>query len=127
MAPCWLAIQPARRRRLVLQTHVWLADLALADPVEGPRRAAAELGPHGSLARALERLVPRNDAAGWRRWIEYVREDLARALRRPPALRTQAWARWLFFIPYSAPGPRHSRRSPASAWTAKPWREKMKA
>ena len=131
MAPCWLAIQPARRRRLVLQTHVWLADFALGDPVDGPRRAVAELGPQGSLARALERLVPRSEAGAWRRWITYVREDLARALGRPAALRTQAWARWLFFIPYSAPiprrVPRRSPRPPASAWTAKPWREKIKA
>jgi hypothetical protein len=71
--------------------------------------------------------VPRSEAAAWRRWIVYVREDLARALGRPAALRTQAWARWLFFIPYSAPIPRRSSRPPASAWTAKPWREKIKA
>jgi hypothetical protein len=127
MAPCWLAIQPARRRRLVLQTHVWLADVALADPIDGPDRAVAELGPHGSLARALERLVPGNDATAWRRWIEYVREDLARTLGRPPRLRTQAWARWLFFIPYSAPVPQHPRRSRTGPWTPKAWREKMKA
>jgi hypothetical protein len=91
----------------------------------------AELGPRGSLARALERLVPRNEAAGWQRWITHVREDLARALGRPAALRTQAWARWLFFIPYSTPNPRRvpprSPRPPATAWTAKPWREKIKA
>jgi hypothetical protein len=131
MAPCWLAIQPVRRRRLVLQTHVWLADVALANPLDGPRQALAELGPQGSLARALERLTPRSEAAAWHRWIQYVREDLARALARPAALRTQAWARWLFFIPYSAPVPRRvprrSPRPPATAWTARPWREKMKA
>ena len=131
MAPCWLAIQPARRRRLVLQTHVWLADLALSDPIDGPSRAAAELGPHGSLARALERLVPVGEAAPWRRWIDHVREDLARALGRAPAQRTHAWARWLFFIPYSIPvpprAPRRAPRLPASAWTSKPWREKMNA
>lgn len=131
MAPCWLAIQPVLRRRLVLQTHVWLADLALADPVDGPGQAVVELGPRGSLARALERLVPRREAAAWRRWIDHVRADLARTLERPPELRTQAWARWLFFIPYSVPAPRRvprrSPRPPASAWTAKPWREKMNA
>jgi hypothetical protein len=131
MAPCWLAIQPARRRRLVLQTHVWLADLALSDPANGPSRAAAELGPHDSLARALGRLGPAGEAAAWRRWIDHVREDLARALGRPPAQRTQAWARWLFFIPYSVPvprrPPRRAPRPPVSAWTPKPWREKMNA
>ena len=127
MAPCWLAIQPVLRRRLVLQTHVWLADLALTDPVNGPGQAVRELGPRGSLARALERLVPRREAAAWRRWIDHVRADLARTLERPLQLRSQAWARGLFFIPYSAPAPRRSPRPPASAWTAKPWREKMNA
>jgi hypothetical protein len=99
--------------------------------VHGPDRALSELGPHGSLARALERLVPRAESAAWGRWIEYVRLDLLRALGRPVELRSQAWARWLFFIPYSAPlprrVPRRSPRLPASAWTAKPRREKMKA
>jgi hypothetical protein len=131
MAPCWLAIQPALRRRLVLRTHVWLADLALADPIDGPARAARDLGPGGSLARVLERLVPRREVAAWRRWIDHVRADLARTLERPPELRSQAWARWLFFIPYSAPvprrPPRRSPRPPVSAWTPKPWREKMNA
>jgi hypothetical protein len=114
-----------------LQTHVWLADLALSDPANGPSRAVAELGPHGSLARALGRLVPVAEATAWRRWIDHVREDLARALGRSPAQRTQAWARWLFFIPYSIPvprrAPRRAPRPPASAWTPKPWREKMNA
>ena len=102
-------------------------------PIRSTGRAGplTELGPHGSLARALERLVPAGEAAAWRRWIDHVREDLARALGRPPAQRTQAWARWLFFIPYSIPVPRRrpSPRSapPASAWTPKPWREKMNA
>jgi hypothetical protein len=135
MAPCWLAIQPARRRRLVLQSHVWIADQALADPAEGPRRASAELGRDGSLARALELLVPRAEAPAWRPWIDLVRTDLARALSRPPALRTQAWARWLFLIPYSVPVPRRGLRatrpvgdgSLPPAWTAKPWRAKMEA
>ena len=81
------------------------------------------------LARALERLVPRREAAAWRRWIDHVCADLARTLGRPPQLRTQAWARWLFFIPYSVPAPRRmprrSPRLPAATWTAKPWREKM--
>jgi hypothetical protein len=130
MAPCWLAIQPARRRRLVLQSHVWIADRALTDPVDGPRQAAAELGPDGSLARVLERLVRRSEAAGWRSWIDLVRADLARALAQPPARRTQAWARWLFLIPYSVPVPRRalgSARPTPPAWTAKPWRAKIEA
>ena len=130
MAPCWLAIQPVRRRRFVLETHVWIADRALTDPVDGPRQAAAELGRDGSLARALERLVPRSEAAAWRSWIDLVRADLARALAQPPARRTQAWAQWLLLIPYSVPVPRRalgSARPAASPWTAKPWRAKMEA
>jgi hypothetical protein len=127
MAPCWLAIQPARRRRLVLQTHVWLADVALGDPIEGPGRALAELGPQGSLVRALQRHVPGPELGAWRPWIEYVRVDLLRSLGRPAELRTQAWARWLFFIPYAAPAPRSSRRPRTSPWTSRPWREKMNA
>ena len=75
--------------------------------------------------------MPVGEAAPWRRWIDHVREDLARALGRAPAQRTHAWARWLFFIPYSIPvpprAPRRAPRLPASAWTSKPWREKMNA
>jgi hypothetical protein len=127
MAPCWLAIQPARRRRLVLQTHVWIADLALSDLHEGPARALAELGPEGSLARALGRLAP-GRANPWRGWIDEVRADLMRALDRPPALRTQGWARWLFFVPYRAAFPRRAPHRPfASPWTATPQRAKMEA
>ena len=130
MAPCWLAIQPARRRRLVLQTHIWLADLALADPADGPDRAASELGPDGSLARVLRRLVGGPDAAVWRRWVDVVRDDLAHALGRPPAQRTQLWARSLFFIPYRVSAPRRaSGRTPLPrpTWTAGLGRAKMEA
>jgi hypothetical protein len=130
MAPCWLAIQPARRRRLVLQTHVWLADLALADPVGGPARALAELGPDGSLVRALRRLVTGDDPVAWRGWIDGVRDELASALERPLAQRTQLWARSLFFIPYRAAAPRRPvDRAPleAATWTATPRRAKMEA
>jgi hypothetical protein len=109
MAPHWLAIQPARRRRLVLQTHVWLAERVLADPVLGPGFAVKELGPDGVLARALGRFVAGAAAPAWRAWIELVRLDLERALRRPPAERSQAWARWLFLIPYSLPVPRRAQ------------------
>jgi hypothetical protein len=130
MAPCWLAIQPVRRRRLVLQTHVWLADLALADPVGGPARALTELGPDGSLARALRRLVSRDNPVAWLDWIDGVRDELARALERPLAQRTQLWARSLFFIPYRAAAPRRPvARAPleSATWTTTPRRAKMEA
>jgi hypothetical protein len=118
MAPCWLAIQPLRRRRLVLQTHVWIADRVLTDPTADPRAALDELGSAGVLAGALRRLVPAGEAAGWQRWIDAVRADLARALAAPPAPPTVAWARGLFLIPYGAPVP---------AWTERPRRVKMQA
>jgi hypothetical protein len=130
MAPCWLAIQPVRRRRLVLQTHVWIADRVLADPDGDPSAALDELGVTGALAAALQRLVPAGEAAGWRRWIDAVRSDLARALAAPLAPRTLAWARGLFLIPYGAPVPpdaRHRPPAPVVAWTEGPRRAKMQA
>jgi hypothetical protein len=130
MAPCWLAIQPVRRRRLVLQTHVWIADRVLADPHADTSAALGELGSAGPLAVALQRLVPAGEAAGWQRWIEAVRTDLARALAAPPAPRSLAWARGLFLIPYGAPVPpdaRHHPPAPAVAWTEGPRRAKMQA
>jgi hypothetical protein len=108
MAPRWLAIRPAQRRRLVLQTHVWIAECALGDPVIGPGLAAKDLGPDGPLARALARLLTA-DAASWRHWIDLARLDLERELRRPLAERGQAWARGLFMIPYRLPVPRRAR------------------
>ena len=109
MAPCWLAIQPARRRRLVLQTHVWIAERVLADPAGGIRPALADLAADGVLARSLMRLVPGAETAAWRLWIDVVRADLERAMQHPRARRSQAWARWLFLIPYSLPVPRRGR------------------
>ena len=109
MAPCWLAIQPVRRRRLVLQTHVWIAERVLADPSSSIRPALEDLVPGGPLARALGRLVPGSESAAWRLWIDVVRADLERAMHHPRARRSQAWARWLFLIPYSVPVPRRGR------------------
>ncbi|HEU5197008.1 MAG TPA: hypothetical protein VFW70_19885 [Methylomirabilota bacterium] len=109
MAPCWLAIQPARRRRLVLQTHVWIAERVLADPTKDPGPTLADLAPDGPLAGALTRLVPDAEREAWRTWIELVRTDLERALLHPRARRSQAWARWLFLIPYSVPVSRRGR------------------
>lgn len=108
MAPCWLAIQPARRRRLVLQTHVWTAERVLAAPASSAGAALEDLGDDGPLARALARLVPGAEAATWRLWSELVRADLERALCQPRR-HGQAWARWLFLIPYSVPVPRRGR------------------
>jgi hypothetical protein len=109
MAPCWLAIQPARRRRLVLQTHVWIAERVLADPTAAVRPVLDDLAPDGALVQSLVRLVPGAEAAVWRLWIDVARADLERAMRHPRARRSQAWARWLFLIPYSLPVPRRGR------------------
>jgi hypothetical protein len=121
MASRWLAIRPAQRRRLVLQTHVWIAECALADPVMGPGIAVKDLGPDGPLARALTRLVT-DDVTQWRHWIDLARLDLERALRRPPAERGQAWARALFMIPYRLPVPRRAglRALPGAAAASRP-------
>ena len=109
MAPCWLAIQPARRRRLVLQTHVWIAERVLADPAKDSGPALADLAADGPLVRALTHLVPGAERVAWQTWIDLVRTDLERALLHPRARRSQAWARWLFLIPYSVPVPRRGR------------------
>lgn len=115
MAPCWLAIEPPLRRRLVLQTHAWIAERVLNDMTQEPAPASTGLEHDGVLSRLLQRLVAREDRAVWGPWIELVRVDLQRALTRPPARRTEAWARWLFFIPYSVPTPRRARRSMSRA------------
>lgn len=39
----------------------------------------------------------------WKAWIRLTLADLERALAWPPARRTEARVRWLFFIPYSIP------------------------
>jgi hypothetical protein len=109
MAPCWLGIEPVLRRRLVLQAHVWVAECALSGEAATAAGAARDVEHGGRLARSLERLVPPRHLSTWRPWVELVRLDLQGALARPPARRTQAWARWLFLIPYGVPMPRPAR------------------
>jgi hypothetical protein len=118
MAPCWLAIEPLQRRRLVLQTQAWIAERVLSDAAPDPVPGADGFERDGMLARLLQNLVPKEDRAVWKPWIELVRVDLQHALARPPHRRTLAWGRWLFFIPYSVPTPRRARLRPSRA-TAK--------
>src|SRR5207302_6375519 len=73
MAPCWLAIQPVRRRRLVLQTHVWIAERVLAEASGGSGPALKGLAADGALARSLARLVSGAEVSAWRPWIDLVR------------------------------------------------------
>src|SRR5262245_60776456 len=117
MAPCWLAIEPPLRRRLVLQTHAWIAERVLNDTGPEPAPAAAGLEHEGVLTRLLQHHVVREDRATWGPWIELVRVELQRARMRPTGRRTAAWARWLFFIPYSVPTPRRARTRPRRAVT----------
>jgi hypothetical protein len=102
LASCWLGATPRLRRRLLLRTHQWIAERVMS-PDQELRAAAEELEPGGALTRALTELVPSDERDGWRNWIRLVVTDLRRALRRPLAERNEAWAHWLFLIPYSVP------------------------
>ena len=86
-----------------------VAERVLSDTTQEPAPASNGLEHAGVLTRLLKHLVAREDRAAWGPWIELVRVDLQRALTRPPKRRTEAWARWLFFIPYSVPTPRRAR------------------
>ena len=65
MAPCWLAIEPPLRRRLVLQTHAWIAERVLNDTTQDPAPASTGLEHNGVLTRLLQHLVAREDRAAW--------------------------------------------------------------
>jgi hypothetical protein len=114
MAPRWLVLEPRLRRRLVLETHRWIAAQLLGASGAG-QAPVAELGPEGKLGRTLEQLVPDDVLADWRPWIHRVLADLQRAFALPAAERNEAWGRWLFLIPYSVPDvprPRGAGRAP---------------
>jgi hypothetical protein len=119
MAPCWLAIEPPLRRRLVLQTHAWIAERVSDDTAQSRRRPRSASSTTGPLPTAPAPRRP-EDRVTWGPWIELVRSicsGRSRASRPPDA----AWARWLFFIPYSVPTPAGAhplasrRGDPASA------------
>src|SRR5207245_307975 len=68
MAPVWLGLAPEVRRQLVLQTHVWIIErVQVPDACPPPDD---DLVPDGALAHRLERLVPADDRARWRPWID---------------------------------------------------------
>jgi hypothetical protein len=113
VAPHWLAIEPVLRRRLVLETHRWVAAHVLGSPASDV--PGADLEPHGTLARALQQLVPADMRAAWGPWIRRVLADLRRAFACPREERTEAWGRWLFLIPYSVPAPSVQSEARASA------------
>jgi hypothetical protein len=103
MSPTWLGAEPLVRRQLILRTHRWIVERALACTSEGSTEPLADLAPGAALATALTATVPPDELPRWRTWIRLVVNDLRRALSWPAAERSQAWTRWLFLIPYSIP------------------------
>jgi hypothetical protein len=103
MAPCWLGAEPQIRRRLILKTHQWIVERVLLPMARGQRPMTADLEPTGRLVWRLVRIVPPGELNAWKGWIRLTINDLQRALAWPEGRRTQAWARWLFDIPYSIP------------------------
>ena len=103
MAPVWLGLAPEVRRQLVLQTHVWIIErVQVPDACPPPDD---DLVPDGALAHRLERLVPADDRARWRPWIDTVLARLARAFERAPERRDHRWMRSLFLVAYYVPPP----------------------
>ena len=92
LAPLWLGLSPEPRRRLVLQTHVWITE-RLTTPIVAADSDDAE---YDAFRHRLERLVPPDDRDSWAGWIDTVVATLLRAFDRPPALRDARWARSLF-------------------------------
>jgi hypothetical protein len=91
-APLWLDLSPEPRRRLVLQTHVWITE-RLAMPTVAAGSDEAE---YDAFRHRLERLVPPDDRESWAGWIDTVVATLLRAFDRPTTLRDARWARGLF-------------------------------
>src|SRR2546430_17462251 len=69
----------------------------------GEQPEPADLGPTGRLVWRLVRVVPPGELDVWKAWIRLTVNDLQRALAWPASRRREAWARWLFAIPYSIP------------------------
>ncbi|MBI1734834.1 MAG: hypothetical protein HYR51_06650, partial [Candidatus Rokubacteria bacterium] len=106
MMPSWLGVEPAVRRELLFTTHRWILERVLtAPPGGGGRRAGFR-----ALGFALARRIPPGEMVRWAPWLRLVRRDLQCALAWSAERRTEAWARWLFLIPYSLPAPARGRR-----------------
>jgi hypothetical protein len=101
LTPSWLEVEPAVHRLLMLRIHQWIAERVLMPRGQDVRSAAEDLKPGGALVRSLFTLIPPGEPDHWRGWIRLVVVDLKRALRWPAAKRNEAWAHWLFLIPYS--------------------------
>src|SRR5262245_18437122 len=105
MAPTWLGVEPLLRRALLLKTHRWIAEHILIPAADG-RTAPFEIRQTiNRLGWALLEMIPPDDRAVWSVWVGLVIGDLERAMRRPSADWSQAWARWPLLIAYSVPVP----------------------
>src|SRR5207247_10680592 len=71
--------------------------------VRGEQPGTADAGPTGRLVWRLVRVVPPGELDVWKAWLRLTVNDLQRALAWPASRRREAWARWLFAIPYSIP------------------------
>lgn len=101
LMPSWLEVEPTVHRLLMLRIHQWIAERVLMPPRQDMPPVAEDLKPGGTLVRSLFALTPPGERDHWRGWIRPVVVDLKRALRWPAAKRNEAWAHWLFLIPYS--------------------------
>jgi hypothetical protein len=100
LASSWLEVEPPTRRLLMLRTHQWIAERVLTPRRQDGPSAPGDLKPGGALVQSLFALIPPRELDDWRGWIRLVVVELKRALRWPPAKRNEAWAHWLFLIPY---------------------------
>lgn len=88
-------------RLLMLRIHQWIAERVLTPRHQDKPPAAEDLKLGGALVQSLFALIPSSEVGDWRGWIRLVVVELKRALRWPATKRNDAWAHWLFLIPYS--------------------------
>ena len=109
LSSSWLEVEPPMRRLLMLRIHQWIAERVLTPRCQDGSPATEDLKPGGALVQSLFALVPPRELDDWRGWIRLVVVELKQALRWPLAKRNEAWAHWLFLIPYREQvGPRAS-------------------
>jgi hypothetical protein len=100
LTPYWMGADSPTKTRILLRAHEWIIDRVLA-PGVGLAGAAADLRSEGPLTRALGEVAGPDDRGEWRHFVQLVVANLRHALLLPVTVRNEAWARWLFLIPYS--------------------------